>query len=117
VSDECVRELDWCKRKKQRLYLTLYRSGRGRRIDDRGGGRISIAMKPATSLEIKGRFEGGNRRVIKGEIAVGGASPCLEKLIERGGDARGTVVMAGDRHGITTCGNKGGDKAGGRGRN
>jgi hypothetical protein len=38
VSDECVRELDWCKRKKQRLYLTLYRSGRGRRIDDRGGG-------------------------------------------------------------------------------
>jgi hypothetical protein len=82
-----------------------------------GGGRISIAMKPATSLEIKGRFEGGNRRVIKGEIAVGGASPCLEKLIERGGDARGTVVTAGDRHGITTCGNKGGDKAGGRGRN
>jgi hypothetical protein len=38
VSNECVRELDWCKRKKQRLYLALYRPERGRRIDDRGGG-------------------------------------------------------------------------------
>jgi hypothetical protein len=42
----------------------------------------SIAMKLAASLEIKGHFEGGNRRRIKGEMVVGGASLCLEKRIE-----------------------------------
>jgi hypothetical protein len=39
-------------------------------------------MKLAASLEIKGHFEGGNRRRIKGEMVVGGASLCLEKRIE-----------------------------------
>jgi hypothetical protein len=50
-----------------------------------GGGEVewpSIAMKPAASLEIKGCFEGGNRRGIMGEMTVGGVSLRLEKRIE-----------------------------------